>query len=134
MTSASEPSTAEHVIDTSGSSVRIVAPVVDLTGEATASSDGYPSQAFLPVVSVRSSSGRGRAKALRPLRSRTRSLRRAPPLAQHSRSRRPTTKRRQRRACRQPLPLKRFASQRLAYLRAKKRSGRSSKASSIYMI
>ena len=56
-------STAEYVTDTSGSSVQIVAPVVDLTGEATASSGGPPSHASAhsaPVVSVCSSFGRDR--------------------------------------------------------------------------
>ena len=62
MASDSARSTAEYVTDTSGSSVQIVAPVVDLMGEATASSGGPPSHTsalFAPVVSVRSSSGRG---------------------------------------------------------------------------
>ena len=59
---SSAPSTAEYVTDTSGSSVQIVAPVVDLTGEAIASSGKPPSHTSAlsaPVVSVRSSSGRG---------------------------------------------------------------------------
>ena len=45
----------------SGSSVQIVAPVVELTGEATASSNGRPSHVSshsMPFVSVRSSSVR----------------------------------------------------------------------------
>ena len=62
MASDCAPSTAEHVTDTSGSSVQIVAPVADLMGEATASSNGPPSHVSAqsaPIVSVRSSFGRG---------------------------------------------------------------------------
>ena len=62
MASDSTPSTAEYMTDTSGSSVQIVVPVVDLTGEATASSGGPPSHTSAhsaAVVSVRSSSGLG---------------------------------------------------------------------------
>ena len=62
MASDSAPGTAKYVTDTSGTSVQIVALVVDLMGEAIASSGGPPSHTSAlstPVVSVRSTSGRG---------------------------------------------------------------------------
>jgi len=54
----SEPSTTEYITGTSCEPVQVVAPVVDMTGERIASSDGHSSLTSPPVVSVHSSSGR----------------------------------------------------------------------------
>ena len=58
----SAPGTAEYMADTANSSVQIVAPVVDSTGEAIASSNRSPSHISAqsaPFVSVLFSSGPG---------------------------------------------------------------------------
>ena len=95
MASDSARSTAEYVTDTSGSSVQIVAPVVDLMGGATASSGGPPSHTSAlsaPVVSVRSSSGRGQDSSKLLIRSRTLSPCRARASARHMGSHHPMMK------------------------------------------
>ena len=133
MASDSAPSTAEYVIDTSGSSVLIVAPVVGLTGEATASSGGPPSHTSAhsaPVVSVRSSSGRGQdspqAAAIHDAIS-VQSSHFSSAHGQSSSDDEETAQARMDAA----LAAQEVANQRLARVRAKKRSSRSSRASSI---
>ena len=132
MASDSARSTAEYVTDTSGSSVQIVAPVVDLTGEATASSNGPPSHVSahsVPVVSVRSSSGRDQdsphAASIQDAIS-VQSSHISSAHGQSSSDDEETAQARMEAA----LAAQEVANQRLACIRAKKRSSRSSQASS----
>ena len=132
MASDSARSTAEYVTDTSGSSVQIVAPVVDLTGEATASSNGPPchvSAHSVPVVSVRSSSGRDQdsphAASIQDAIS-VQSSHISSAHGQSSSDDEETAQARMEAA----LAAQEVANQRLACIRAKKRSSRSSQASS----
>ena len=132
MASDSARSTAEYVTDTSGSSVQIVAPVVDLTGEATASSNGPPSHVSahsVPVVSVRSSSVRDQdsphAASIQDAIS-VQSSHISSAHGQSSSDDEETAQARMEAA----LAAQEVANQRLACIRAKKRSSRSSQASS----
>ena len=126
----SEPSTTGYVTDTSGNSVQIVAPVVDLTGEGTASSDGHPSLASPPVVSVHSSSGREpdsfHASSAHDAIS-VQSSHLSSAIPQSSSEDEEVAQARMDAA----IAAQEVANQRLAYIRAKKKSSRASKASSI---
>ena len=132
MASDSARSTAEYATDTSGSSVQIVAPVVDLTGEATASSNGPPSHVSahsMPVVSIRSSSVRDQdsphAASIQDAIS-VQSSHISSAHGQSSSDDEETAQARMEAA----LAAQEVANQRLACIRAKKRSSRSSQASS----
>ena len=126
----SEQSTTEYITDTSGNSVQIVAPVVDLTGEGVASSDGHPSLASPPVVSVHSSSGREpesfHASSAHDAIS-VHSSHLSSAIPQSSSEDEEVAQARMDAA----IAAQEVANQRLAYLRAKKKSSRASKASSI---
>ena len=123
----------EHITDSSGNtSVQIVAPVVDLIGDASEPSDGHLSQTSPPVVSVRSSS---------PVEPGTPAQSIAPDVdsvhSSHLSSAKPqstspsddeeTAKARMDAA----LAAQEAANQKLAYIRAKKKSSRASRASSV---
>ena len=133
MASESAQSTAEYVTDTSGSSVQIVAPVVDLTGEATASSNGQPSRASAhsaPVVSVRSSSGPDHDSPPGATTQDAISVQSSHLSSAHAQSSSDDEETAQARMG-AALAAQEVANQRLACIRAKKRSARSSKASSV---
>ena len=133
MASDSAPSTAEYVTDTSGSSIQIVAPVVGLMGEAIASSGGPPSHTSAhsaPVVSIRSSSGRGQdslqAASIHDgisVQSSRLSSAHGQPSSDEAETVQPWMG--------EALAPQEVAHQLLACIRAKKRSSRSSRASSI---
>ena len=133
MASDSAPSTAEYVTDTSGSSVQIVAPVVDLTGEAIVSSGGPPSHASAhsaPIVSVRSSCGRGQDSLQAASIHDAISVQSSQISSAHGQSLSDDEETAQARMD-AALAAQEMANQRLACIRAKKRSSRSSRASSI---
>ena len=132
MASDSAPSTAEYVTDRSGSSVQIVAPVVDLTGEATASSGGplsHTSAHSAPVVSVRSS-GRGQDSPQAASIHDAISVQSSHLSSAHGQSSHDDEETAQARMDAAPAAQE-VANQRLACIRVKKRSSRSSRASSI---
>ena len=132
MASDSARSTAEYVTDTSGSSVQIVAPVVDLTGEETASNNGPPSHVSahsVPVVSVRSSSGRDQDSPHAASVQDAISVQSSHISSAHGQSSSDDEETAQARM-EAALAAQEVANQRLACIRAKKRSSRSSQASS----